>query len=116
MNLFCMLKKLFQLNALLLGAALFSKLSAQGLRLSDWSVHSEDNSKVTLTDTVFLDKPCVKLDGKAIAAIWNKKMKLKNFRMEFDMAGMVMGGVGFHASDEQNYQFLYFRPGYGGTI
>jgi hypothetical protein len=41
---------------------------------------------------------------------------LKNFRLELDIAGAVMPGIGFHASDEQNYQFLYFRPGYGGTI
>ncbi len=63
-----------------------------------------------------MGKPCVKLDGKSVAAIWDKNINLKNFRIEFDMAGAVMGGLGFHASDEQNYQFLYFRPGYGGTI
>ena len=111
-----MLKRLLQLNTLLLGAALFTKVAAQGFTLSDWTTLSEDNSKPTLTDTVFLDKRCVKLDGKSIAAIWNKNMNLKNFRIEFDMAGSVMGGLCFHASDEQNYQFLYFRPGYGGTI
>jgi hypothetical protein len=63
-----------------------------------------------------MDKRCVKLDGKSIAAIWNQQMNLKNFRMDIDIAGAVMSGIGFHASDEQNYQFLYFRPGYGGTI
>jgi hypothetical protein len=26
-----------------------------------------------------------------------------------------MAGLGFRVRDEQNYQFLYFRPGYGGT-
>ena len=26
-----------------------------------------------------------------------------------------MSGVGFHVKDDQNYQFIYFRPGYGGT-
>ena len=66
-----MLKRLLQLNTLLLGAALFTKVAAQGFTLSDWTTLSEDNSKTTLTDTVFLDKRCVKLDGKSIAAIWN---------------------------------------------
>jgi len=90
-----MLKRLLQLNTLLLGAALFTKVAAQGFTLSDWTTLSEDNSKTTLTDTVFLDKRCVKLDGKSIAAIWNKNMNLKNFRIEFDMAGSVMGGLCF---------------------
>jgi len=111
-----MFKKLFQANLLLLIAALFSRVSGQGINLADWTVLSEENKKVVLTDTVFQGKPCVKLDGKTVAAIWNKKTNLKNFRLEMDMAGAVMSGLGFHASDEQNYQFLYFRPGYGGTI
>lgn len=111
-----MLKQLCQLNALLLAAALFSKSSAQGLTLPDWTVLSEENKKPALTDTVFLDKPCVKLDGKTIAAIWNKKINVQNFRIDFDMAASVMAGLGFRATDEQNYQFLYFRPGYGNTV
>src|SRR5258706_8764281 len=111
-----MLKKLFHLTVLLLGAAVFSKVSGQGINLADWTVLSEENKKTALTDTVFQGKPCIKLDGKIISAIWNKKASLKNFRLELDIAGGVMPGIGFHASDEQNYQFLYFRPGYGGTI
>ena len=111
-----MQKILFQVTVLLLGAAMFSKAYSQGINLADWTVLSEENKTVTLTDTVFNGKPCIKLDGKTIAAIWNKKSDLKNFRLELDIAGTVMPGIGFHASDEQNYQFLYFRPGYGGTI
>jgi hypothetical protein len=90
--------------------------AAQPVRLQDWTPLSEENKTTPAKDTVFLDKPCIKLDGHSVAAIWNKKADLKNFRMDFDMAGAVMAGLGFHASDEQNYQFLYFRPGYGGTI
>ncbi len=111
-----MFKRLFPVAALLLAAAFFSKPFAQGLTLADWTVLSDENKQPPLTDTVFMGKPCVKLDGKSIAAIWNKKMNLRNFRIEFDMAAAVMAGLGFRASDEQNYQFLYFRPGYGNTI
>ena len=100
----------------LLVAASFSKASGQGFNAADWTVLSDENKMVTLMDTVFEGKPCVKLDGKIISAIWNKKAMLKNFRLELDIAGAVMPGICFHASDEQNYQFLYFRPGYGGTI
>jgi hypothetical protein len=109
-------KKLLAAAAWLLGTVWFSTSFGQGINLADWTALSEENKTSALTDTVFLGKPCVKLDGKAIAAIWNKKASLKNFRLEMDMAGTVMSGLGFRASDEQNYQFLYFRPGYGGTI
>lgn len=111
-----MIKNSVTLCTIIFFITIFSNANAQGITLSDWTVLSDENKAPVLTDTVFLDKRCVKLDGKSIAAIWNKKMNLKNFRMDFDMAGAVMSGVGFHASDEQNYQFLYFRPGYGGTI
>jgi hypothetical protein len=90
--------------------------SAQMVRLQEWTPISEVGATVPATDTVFQGKQCVKLDGHAVAAIWNKKADLKNFRLELDIAGTIMPGVGFHAGDEQNYQFLYFRPGYGGTI
>jgi hypothetical protein len=98
------------------GASIFSKLCAQNTDLRDWTALSEENAKIPVADTVFLGMPCVRLDGRSVAAIWNKKVNLKNFRMDVDMAGSVMSGIGFHVSDEQNYQFLYFRPGYGGTI
>ncbi|HLZ89476.1 MAG TPA: family 16 glycoside hydrolase [Puia sp.] len=111
-----MQKHLSLLCLCLLIASLFAKLPAQNIPLKDWTPLSEDNKNTPPIDTVFQGKPCVKLDGHAVAAIWNKKASLKNFRLELDIAGSVMSGVGFHVSDEQNYQFLYFRPGYGGTI
>ena len=87
----------------------------QGIQLKDWKILSEDNQPGQLSDTVFLDKACVKLDGKIRSAIWNPGISLKNFRIDLDIAGAVMSGLGFHVSDDQNYQFIYFRPGYGGT-
>lgn len=89
-------------------------LSAQNL-LKGWQAFSENNVPVTLADQTYKDKTCIKLDGKNEAIVINKAKKYENFRIDFDMAGSVMGGVGFHVKDEQNYQFLYFRPGYGGT-
>ena len=111
-----MLRIIGLLGLSLFFASCFAKLTAQPLRLADWIPLSEDGSTIPAKDTVFLDKPCVKLDGHAVAAIWNKGVNLKNFRIEFDMASGVMAGLGFHVSDTQNYQILYIRPGYGGTI
>lgn len=87
----------------------------QGFNLTEWKPLSEENKPTDPADTVFLGKPCVKLDGKVRSAIWSKTMNFKNFRMDLDIAGAVMSGIGFHVGNEQNYQFIYFRPGYGGT-
>src|ERR1700710_2720026 len=115
LNKSCMQKKWIFFSVLLFVFFLTASVFGQGIQLKDWRVLSDDHVPGELTDTVFLDKPCVKLDGKIRSAIWNPGVSLKNFRIDLDMAGAVMGGLGFHVSDEQNYQFIYFRPGYGGT-
>ncbi len=106
-------------RGLLLIAAMFMAIShqgiCQGINLSDWKVLSEANKPAELTDTSYLDKSCIKLDGNFKSAIWNKTTDIRNFVMDLDIAGAVMSGIGFHVTDEQNYQFIYFRPGYGGT-
>jgi hypothetical protein len=82
-----MLKNVLLLCGWLVGAAIFSKSWAQNADLRDWTALSEENAKTPVTDTVFLGKSCVKLDGRSVAAIWNKKVNFKNFRMEVDTAG-----------------------------
>ena len=91
------------------------QVSSQVLNKTEWTVLSEDNIPVQSTDTVFLGKTCIMLDSKHKAVAWKKDTHLENFRIEADIAGAVMSGIGFRVKDEQNYQFLYFRPGYGGT-
>lgn len=81
----------------------------------DWKILSENNEPARFTDTVFMGKTCMHLSGKTEAIAMRNGPPLKNFRMELDIAGEVMSGVGFRAIDEQNYHFLYFRPGYGNT-
>lgn len=94
---------------------LFSfNLKAQNT-LKDWQAFSENNEPVTLTEQTYKEKTCVKLDGKKEAIVINKNKNYQDFRIEFDVAAKVMAGIGFHVKNEQNYQFLYFRPGYGGT-
>jgi hypothetical protein len=91
------------------------QVSSQVLNKTEWTVLSEDNIPVESTDTLFLGKTCMKLDSKHKAIAWNKDIHIENFRIDADIAGAVMSGIGFRVKDEQNYQFLYFRPGYGGT-
>ena len=82
-----MRKNPFRVMVLLLGAVISLKANGQGINLADWTALSEENSKAALTDTIFQGKPCIKLDGKTIAAIWNKQANLKNFRLERVEAG-----------------------------
>ena len=79
------------------------------------TVLSEDNKVTLFSDTVYKGKSCLKLDSKKQSIAIAKDLNLKNFRVEMDIAGKVMSGLGFHVADKRNYQFIYFRPGYGGT-
>lgn len=93
-----------------------AKLSqAQNVDLKQWQVYSENNEPLPMVEVGFAGKKSIHLDSKHSAIIWNEEMNYKNFQIDLDIAGAVMSGIGFHAKDEQNYQFLYFRPGYGGT-
>ncbi len=103
------------LGEILILLFLGSFAEGQAFHLKEWKPLSDDHAIAELHDTVFLDKPCVKLDGRTLSAIWNPGVSLNNFRIEMDIACPVMAGLGFHVTDEQNYQFIYFRPGYGGT-
>ena len=78
-------------------------------------IYSEDNERVSYKDTLFKGKQALKLDGKSSSLALLKGIEVSNFRVEMDIAGEIMSGLGFHAKDGLNYQFIYFRPGMGGT-
>jgi hypothetical protein len=82
---------------------------------NDWAVFSENYKPATLKDTTYQGKTSLILDGTTMAVAFRKGSRYKNFRVDCDIAGRVMSGIGFRAKDQQNYHFLYFRPGYGGT-
>ncbi len=82
---------------------------------NDWAIYSENDEKAVLKDTVFLGKQSIKMDGKKAVIAVKKGSHFRNVRIDCDIAGRVMSGIGFRAKDHQNYHFLYFRPGYGGT-
>ena len=82
---------------------------------TDWNVFSENYEPAALKDTVFQGKSSIKLDGRKMAVAFRKGARYKNVRIECDIAGRVMSGIGFRAKDQQNYHFLYFRTGAGGT-
>lgn len=59
-------------------------------------------------------KPAIVLDGEAHYLYQADQSWSGDFRLELDIAGDVLSGVGFHGGDLHNYQFIYFRPQEGG--
>lgn len=103
----------------LLLIALFSMMFVNGqqsiFQEGAYIVYSEDNEKVAIKDTLFKGKKALKLDGTGHSVALLDDINTKNFRVEMDIAGQVMSGLGFHAKDGMNYQFIYFRPQMGNT-
>ncbi len=103
----------------LLFMALLSILFVNGqqsiFKKGEYTVFSEDNQIVTFQDTIFKGRRALKLDGTTRSLALLDGIDLKDFRIEMDIAGKVMSGLGFHVKNGMNYQFVYFRPGMGGT-
>ncbi|MEL6918672.1 MAG: hypothetical protein AAFO99_13180 [Bacteroidota bacterium] len=76
---------------------------------------SEENKPTAYVDTIFKGKPSLKLDSKNQSIAITKGLGVKNFKVDMDIAGEVMAGLGFRVASEKNYQFIYFRPQLGGT-
>jgi hypothetical protein len=82
---------------------------------ADWSVFSENYEPATVQDSLFQGREGLRLDGRRTAVAFRKNMRHKNMRIDCDIAGQVMSGIGFRAKDQNNYHFLYFRTMAGGT-
>ena len=78
-------------------------------------VYSEQYEQTKRLDTIFKGKTCLKLDGTSQAVAMLDTLNMDNFKIEVDIAGEVMSGIGFRVSDMYNYHFLYFRTFLGGT-
>lgn len=105
----------FLTSALCLCYAVLGAQPSSKVIPGDWTVYSENHERVALKDTAFQGKQSIKLDGRKMAVAFRNGIRYKNFRIECDIAGRVMSGIGFRAKDHQNYHFLYFRTGAGGT-
>jgi len=97
------------------GITTFAQMGAKVSPNTDWAAFSENDEPAVLKDTIYMGRTCIKLDGRKQAIAVRKDARYKNFRIDCDISGRVMSGIGFRGADHQNYHFLYFRPGYGGT-
>ncbi|HCW09249.1 MAG TPA: hypothetical protein DGG95_17980 [Cytophagales bacterium] len=78
-----------------------------------WSYWDNDGNKISKTPELFKNFNAIDLQNNEIALLENKKVE--NFRIELDIAGAGMAGVGFRGNDFFNYEFVYFRITSGGT-
>ncbi|MEM9722506.1 MAG: hypothetical protein AAGA10_24775 [Bacteroidota bacterium] len=78
-------------------------------------IYSEQYEVTERVDTIFNNKPCLTLDGTNQAVAVFKIEDIENVRIEVDIAGEVMPGVGFRVEDIYNFHFVYFRTFLGGT-
>lgn len=85
-----------------------AKASDQNIHI--WKAINKQGVECELPNTVYKGKKCFTLDGKNLSTAILKDHSFKNFKLELDIAGQYVIGVGFRASDLFNYEHLYFRP------
>ena len=72
-----------------------------------WKIENVDYESKELELTTLYGKSCLHLPAKHTAYLKNDTPD--NFRLEIDIAGVVMPGLGFRAIDKRNYEYIYFR-------
>ncbi|MEJ2195915.1 MAG: hypothetical protein P8X73_13790 [Ignavibacteriaceae bacterium] len=72
-----------------------------------WEIENSNNEPQEINLTTLYGKSCLRLAVGHKA--WLKDSTFSNFRLEMDIAGVVMPGLGFRAKDKRNYEYLYLR-------
>ena len=72
-----------------------------------WEIENANFEPQELELTILYGKSCLHLPAKHTAYLKNDTPD--NFRLEMDIAGVVMPGLGFRAIDKRNYEYIYLR-------
>lgn len=72
-----------------------------------WEIENAENETEEIELTSLYGKECLHLPAKYTAFLKNDTFE--NFRLEMDVAGVVMPGLGFRAIDKRNYEYIYLR-------
>ncbi len=72
-----------------------------------WEIENADYEPKEMELITLYGKSCLHLPSKHKAYL--KKDTPDNFRLEMDIAGVVMPGLGFRAIDKRNYEYIYLR-------
>ncbi|MEM9868807.1 MAG: family 16 glycoside hydrolase [Bacteroidota bacterium] len=94
------------LNQMVLGQAV--PFISENWRIID----NENNQNLDFHTTTYKGENALRLGRHKIARLEGKNYE--NFVLEVDIAGKAMPGIGFHASDLWDYEFLYCRVFSGG--
>lgn len=111
-----MLRKIqFLIFNLVFASALYAQSDKDKIEFTPdrWSYWDNDGNKISKTTELYKKINSIDLQNNEIALLENKKVE--NFRIELDIAGAGMAGIGFRGSDFFNYELVYFRITSGGT-
>lgn len=72
-----------------------------------WEIEDADGQDRDLDLTTLYDTKCLHLP--VGHRVYLKDSTIHNFRLEMDIAGVIMPGLGFRGIDKNNYEYLYLR-------
>lgn len=73
----------------------------------NWKIMDTKDQPQEIDLTTLYGKPCLHLPVGHIAYLIDSTYK--DFRLEMDIAGIAMPGLGFRGTDKRNYEYLYLR-------
>ena len=86
---------------------LFSQSKTYKFSQDKWNVFNAENKIIAIDTIVYKDEHALRLKNNEIAHL--QDVTFDNFRLDVDMAGVGMAGIGFRSKDLFNYEFIYFR-------
>ena len=92
----------------------FSQADKVEFSSGKWSYWDNGGSKISKVSDQYKNYNAIDLKDNEIALLENTDYE--NFRLEMDMAGSGMAGLGFRSNDFFNYELMYFRLTSGGTL
>jgi len=104
---------LFILTAITLASHANSQTRSYSFTDDEWIVYDAENETIPLDTTVHEGKKSLRLKQNEIALL--KDSDYDDFRLEVDMMGAGMAGIGFRSNDLFNYEFIYVRTESSGT-
>jgi hypothetical protein len=104
---------LFVLFATTLAFHTNTQIRAYSFTDDEWIVYDAENETIPVDTTVHEGRKSLRLKENEIALL--KDSDYDHFRLEVDMKGAGMAGIGFRSEDLFNYEFIYVRTESSGT-
>ena len=92
---------------ILVGAFIVSAQEIIPFNSDYWEIVNEEVAPQDIKLTSLYGKECLHLPAKHTAYLKNNIPD--DFKLEMDIAGVVMPGLGFRSTDKRNYEYIYLR-------